>query len=194
MISHAGYKSQYLDDIWNAIKSKANYDETAKGLKYVCIEKSDAGDYTYNIVLTNEELPQNNNYQVSFYVRPGRLQILPLEAEITTGSASKAYDGTELTNANASITGLIDADAGKVIVTATGSQTPIGSSTNTYSIEWGDVASTNYHITENLGTLTVTPKERHHFCRRYGRVYSCRGKARWQHRAEGLLWSDPLYF
>ena len=41
----------------------------------------------------------------------------------------------------------------------TGSQTPVGSSGNTYSIDWGDVDPGNYVISETLGTLTVTKGE-----------------------------------
>ena len=41
-------------------------------------------------------------------------------------------------------------------VTATGSQTEIGSSDNTYSIEWDNAKESNYTVTDKLGTLTVT--------------------------------------
>ncbi|NLD88559.1 MAG: Cna B-type domain-containing protein, partial [Clostridiales bacterium] len=53
------------------------------------------------------------------------------------------------------ITGLVNGET--ATVTATGSQTEVGSSTNTYSIDWGTTDSNNYAITETLGTLTVTP-------------------------------------
>ena len=86
----------------------------------------------------------------------GELTVNPKAATITTGSASKAYDGTALTCAEASITGLIAADESKVTVTAAGSQTEIGSGSNSYSISWGTAKEENYTITESLGTLTVT--------------------------------------
>ena len=89
----------------------------------------------------------------------GTLTIEPVEVTVETGSAEKVYDGTPLTNEAASITGLLDADAETVKVTATGSQTEVGSSDNTYSIEWGDVDKNNYKVTEKLGTLTVTAVE-----------------------------------
>ena len=41
-------------------------------------------------------------------------------------------------------------------VSATGSQINVGASKNTYTIEWGTAEATNYTVTENLGTLTVT--------------------------------------
>lgn len=73
---------------------------------------------------------------------------------ITTGSASKAYDGSALTKAEASIAGLVNGET--ATVTATGSQTVVGTSNNTYTINWGTTNKGNYTLTESLGTLTVT--------------------------------------
>ncbi len=84
----------------------------------------------------------------------GTLTVNPAPATITTGSDSKAYDGTALTKDEAGITGLVNNE--KATVTATGSQTEIGSSSNTYSIDWGTTNKDNYAVTENLGTLTIT--------------------------------------
>ncbi|MBQ6348512.1 MAG: hypothetical protein IJI71_13310, partial [Clostridia bacterium] len=84
----------------------------------------------------------------------GTLAVNKKDATIATGSASKAYDGTALTNAETSITGLIEGES--VTLSATGSQTEVGSSRNTYSITWDNAVAGNYRVTENLGTLTVT--------------------------------------
>ena len=46
-----------------------------------------------------------------------------------------------------------------VTVTATGSQTEVGSSANTYEIEWDNAMASNYTVTDNLGILTVTAAE-----------------------------------
>lgn len=47
----------------------------------------------------------------------------------------------------------------KIKVRATGSQTKVGSSKNTYTIDWNGVNPENYSIKEDLGTLTVrSPK------------------------------------
>ncbi len=157
IISHEGYAAEYLDDVWEAVKSKATYDASAVGLGYVGIAESDAGDYEYfENAVTLADLPNDPNYSVSIYIRPGLLEIKPAPVTITTGSDTKVYDGTALTKDEASISGLVQADEGKVTVTATGSQLPVGNSDNTYSIDWGTVNSNNYNITENLGVLTVT--------------------------------------
>ena len=74
---------------------------------------------------------------------------------ITTGSASKTYNGKALTNPDAKITGLVGGET--AAVEATGSQTEAGSSPNIYAIEWGTAKEENYAVTEELGTLTVAP-------------------------------------
>ncbi|MBR0403690.1 MAG: hypothetical protein IJI68_00495 [Eggerthellaceae bacterium] len=74
---------------------------------------------------------------------------------ITTGSASKTYDGKALTNPDAKITGLVGGET--AAVEATGSQTEAGSSPNIYAIEWDTAKEENYAVTEELGTLTVAP-------------------------------------
>ena len=80
-------------------------------------------------------------------------EIAKRKATVTTGSASKAYDGKPLTNSEAKITGLVNGET--AAVEATGSQTEVGSSANTYAIEWGTAKAQNYTVTEELGTLTV---------------------------------------
>ncbi len=76
------------------------------------------------------------------------------ELTITTGSDTKQYNGTALTNSTASVSGLVNGET--ATVSATGSQTDVGTSKNTYSIEWGTAEASNYTITEDLGTLEVT--------------------------------------
>lgn len=81
--------------------------------------------------------------------------ILPAEIGVTTGSATKAYDGTPLTQADGTITGLVNNET--ATVNPSGSQTYVGSSENGYAIDWGTAKAGNYTIkTESLGTLTVT--------------------------------------
>ena len=93
-----------------------------------------------------------SNYEVSEDL--GTLTVTPASATITTGSAEKAYDGTPLTNSEASISGLVNGES--ATVTATGSITEVGSTENTYSISWDSADSSNYTVSESLGTLRVT--------------------------------------
>ena len=97
----------------------------------------------------------NSNSHYNFNIVKGVLKVNPATLTISTASDSKTYDGTQLT-ATANISGLVNLET--ATITATGSQTVVGSSNNTYSISWGTAKPSNYTITEDLGTLTVTPK------------------------------------
>ena len=96
-----------------------------------------------------------SNYEVSEDL--GTLTVTPASATITTGSAEKAYDGTPLTNSEASISGLVNGES--ATVTATGSITEVGSTENSYSISWDSADSSNYTVSESLGTLRVTAQK-----------------------------------
>ena len=73
---------------------------------------------------------------------------------VTTKSAKKVYDGTALT-AGGKIEGIVDGEV--VVVHTTGSQTDVGSTPNTYKLEWKKASSKNYKLKEDsIGTLTVT--------------------------------------
>ena len=83
----------------------------------------------------------------------GTLEITPATVTITTESSSKVYDGTPL-QAAGSMDGLVNGETATFAVT--GSQTAVGNSKNTYSLDWGSTNSGNYTISESIGTLTVT--------------------------------------
>ena len=83
----------------------------------------------------------------------GEIEITPAPLSIETGSATKTYDGSVLTNTTLKVDGLVAGDV--VTGRTTGSQTEVGSSANTYTLTWGEVDPANYQITEQLGVLTV---------------------------------------
>ena len=82
-------------------------------------------------------------------------QILPREYTVTTNTDSKVYDGTALT-AGGTVNNLVDGET--VGFTMTGSQTNVGTSNNTYELNWtGSAKKSNYtHGKDSIGTLTVT--------------------------------------
>ena len=138
MISHEGYAEEYLDDVWAAVNSApitgSNYtavthEDGAAGLGYVAIAYADAGDYEYTIRFTEADLPSDPNYSVSLFVRTGRLEISPKPITVTTASDDKPYDGTPLTNSEATIEGLVDGET--ATATANGTITDPGSTENT---------------------------------------------------------------
>ena len=112
--------------------------------------------HPYFEVLDPEAAGDPTSYFTNITYVDGTLTVKPAPLTITTASAEKAYDGTALT-APVTVTGLVPADEDKVTVTATGTITDAGTVSNAYSIDWGTVKSTNYTLTEKLGTLTVSP-------------------------------------
>ena len=83
-------------------------------------------------------------------------QILPATLTVTTNSAEKTHDGNRLT-ADGTIKGFVNGETATFMIT--GSQTDVGSSTNTYKIEWnGTAKQSNYTVVEKLGTLKVNER------------------------------------
>lgn len=84
-------------------------------------------------------------------------QILPREYTVTTNTDSKVYDGTALT-AGGKVSGIVKGET--VEFTITGSQTDVGTSDNTYELNWtGSAKESNYkHGKDSIGTLTVKAK------------------------------------
>ena len=82
----------------------------------------------------------------------GILTVNKVPLVITALDKTEIYDGTEHKNV-ATVEGLKNGEK----LTVSASQTVVGS-TNAYAYEWGSTNPLNYEITENLGTLTVTPK------------------------------------
>ena len=93
----------------------------------------------------------------------GKLTVTPVAIELTAASASKAYDGTPLTNSNYTITkgAFVDGE-GLATVTIVGSQTLVGASANTitgHTLKDNTLAQ-NYTITYQPGELKVTQNEK----------------------------------
>ena len=88
-------------------------------------------------------------------VENGFLTVYPATLTIETGSATKIRDWEALTCPDYTVTGLKNGET--ITVTVTGSQTDIGSSDNTYTMEWGTAKEGNYTVMSTLGTLTVSP-------------------------------------
>ena len=135
----AGTYSNYFDDIEYSYKDEGG--NTVVGWRNA--EIFDAGGNDVTDKFTN----------LNFVT--GTLTIKPAELVVKTGSDEKTYDGTALTNSEASVTGAVSADEGQISVTANGTITDAGSENNTYTIDWGSANSGNYTVSEQLGILTV---------------------------------------
>ena len=115
---------------------------------------TDAGEYAAAFdESTVGTVDASEKYIVSD-VAEGKLTIEPATLTVTTPDASKIYDGEALT-AEGTISGFVNGET--ATFTTTGSQTVVGESSNTYTIEWnGTAKEDNYKIAEDLGTLKVT--------------------------------------
>ena len=115
------------------------YSDDTKNAGTVTVEITGIGDYSGTV---------ETSYKIN-----------KVDVTITTGGGEKTYDGSPLTNSDVKITG--DIVDGEIIkITATGSQTEVGESDNTYEITWGDdVNKDNYNIIPSYGKLVVKKKD-----------------------------------
>ena len=119
---------------------------------------TDAGGYPMGLKAGDFSYAGKNFSNVSFEVEDGRLVIDPATLTVTTHGASKPYDGTALT-APGEISGFVNGETASFA--ATGSQTLVGASANSYAIAWdGTAKESNYNVVEGaIGTLEVTPSQ-----------------------------------
>lgn len=77
---------------------------------------------------------------------------------LSSGSASKTYDGTALrkTTEGCTLTGLVNGET--ATASCTGSIKDAGSTANTASVNWGTANAANYNVTKKEGTLSVAKK------------------------------------
>ena len=84
-------------------------------------------------------------------------RITPAPLTVSTPSASRVYNGKPLTAAG-SVSGFVNGESAPF--ETTGSQTEVGTSDNTYAIDWAAAGATakqaNYTVSETVGKLTVT--------------------------------------
>ena len=118
-----------------------------------------------NTITGYEFLPGTNADNYTIELVAGTLTVTASgdQLVITTGSASKTYDGTALTHGEWSVTGLQSGD--RIVVTVNGSQTNAGQSENTVA-SYTIYNSADENVTDNYGniaivtgTLTVTRRE-----------------------------------
>lgn len=119
---------------------------------------TDAGDYDMGLLPGDFENTSANFSNVAFAIEDGQLHIVPATLTVTTHGASKPYDGTALT-ASGEISGFVNGETASFA--ATGSQTLVGTSANSYAITWdGTAKESNYNVVEGaIGTLEVTPSQ-----------------------------------
>ena len=118
--------------------------------------KDDFTNVTSDIFVTVEGIGNYTGSLTQSY------QITPKPYTVTTVSGSKVYDGTPLEGASLEgnfVGGLVNDDDATFVVT--GTQTEVGASDNTYTLEFVDEQmAKNYKLVrEDIGTLTVVKDE-----------------------------------
>ena len=115
---------------------------------------TDAGtaDNTFDVIWSGAD---EGNYTVESEL--GTLTVDKAPLTVTTGSDWGWAGGGPVTNAVATLSGLVNGETATII--ATGSQTSVGISRNTYEITWGTAKEGNYQILEGLGYLYVREYE-----------------------------------
>ena len=111
------------------------------------------------VIVSDEKI--SANYEITYEY--GTLTVIPRSFKITTGDASKKYDGAPLTNGEYEYSGLLEGHVlGVLEVTVTGTRTNIGSSPNTAEVvsfvvkdENGMDMTANYEVVIVEGKLTV---------------------------------------
>ncbi|MCB7515029.1 hypothetical protein LI073_13760, partial [bacterium 210917-SL.2.15] len=124
---------------------------------------TDAGSYTVNVTGTatvKDAEDHDVTSQFAVTTKSGTLTVTKRDVTITSGSATKQYDGKALTKHEAEVTGDGFVEGQGADYSYTGSQTLVGSSENSfsYTLKEGTKAD-NYNITTANGTLTVTDRE-----------------------------------
>ena len=101
----------------------------------------------------------NRRYIVTFaMMAQPSVTITPRKIAVRSASATKMYDGRQLVNNEVAFV-LGSFVEGECFVRLLGSQIGAGVAKNTIAFNWSeDALSTNYEITKDEGTLTVTPR------------------------------------
>lgn len=127
-------------------------DATAKG--------TDAGTYPMKLTAEDFTNKSNNFTNVTFVVTDGYVKINPRAVTLTSETAGKTYDGTALEKPVVTVGGDGFVEGQVKEIKATGSVTNAGSVANTitFTPDKETFKESNYAITKNEGTLTVTKR------------------------------------
>ena len=142
------------DQTWQPTVTDADGVALVNGQDYtVSYDKDDRTNVTGTITVTITGIGNYTGTVTRTY------QITPKPVTITTNSDEKVFDNTALTAAGF-VEGIVEGET--YSFTVTGSQKWVGSSTNTYEMVWATednhytAKQSNYTVSENVGTLTVT--------------------------------------
>ncbi|MCQ2120316.1 MAG: InlB B-repeat-containing protein [Fibrobacter sp.] len=111
---------------------------------------TDVGNYTATATALD-----NSNYALPESGLTKAFSIAQATIVVETESAKRAYNGEALTASGSIKSGLVNDET--ATITLTGAQTDVGTSQNTFTMNWGTAKLANYKISSTLGTLEVIP-------------------------------------
>lgn len=152
-----GLKENLSKAYYNLLDYSAAIEYSADGNNWKALNEisfTDVGEYT---LYARQKVTLKEKTDYKEVVGQATYIITPRDVTLTSGSATKEYDGTALTNNTVTAEGFVNGEGATYNVT--GTQTAVGSSENnfTYTLN-SDTKAVNYNITTQCGTLTVTEK------------------------------------
>ncbi len=150
-----GLKENLSKAYYNLLDYSAAIEYSADGNNWKALNEisfTDVGEYT---LYARQKVTLKEKTDYKEVVGQATYIITPRDVTLTSGSATKEYDGTALTNDTVTAEGFVNGEGATYNVT--GTQTEVGSSENnfTYTLNSNTKAG-NYKITPICGTLTVT--------------------------------------
>ena len=150
--------SGYTVSISNPLYTTADFDFNGNS----DLKGTNAGTYNTTIKATDFANKNANFTKVVFQVEPGTLTITRRSVILTSPDATKAYDGTALTTIgkplDVSGDGFVGGDG--VRETMTGRITNVGTTENRFTYVMASGLESNYDISTEFGTLTVTAQQK----------------------------------
>lgn len=159
----------------------------------------DVNEKGYQVKFNESPIGKHDDLYYVIESQTGTLTITPRQVTLTSETASKPYDGTELTRPVVAVTGDGFVDGEVTDIKAKGKVTHVseGKMTNTitYTPVDGKFDANNYTITKNEGELWITPNTDEVVVTIEGRTktvtYNGEEHTAWQYDVVRI--SDPLY-
>ena len=159
--TYDGNKHSVEDYTVSISKPKLYQENDIKFTGVAKAEGTDAGEYPMGLEAANFANKNTNFAKVTFIVEDGKLVINKRQVTLTSETASKEYDGKELTKPYVTVTDEGNIFAGEVSnIKAIGSVTNVseGEVKNTITFKEGkNFNADNYTIVKNEGKLSIIP-------------------------------------
>lgn len=154
-----GLKKELSEAYYNLLDYSAEIEYSTDGEHWEALDKisfTDVGEYT---LYARQKVTLKEKTDYKEVVGQATYIITPRNVTLTSGSATKEYDGTPLTNDTVTAEGEGFVNGEGATYTVTGTQTEVGSSENKFNYTLNsNTKAGNYNITTQYGTLTVTEK------------------------------------